>query len=110
MFCIIFLPEVVYIGTVHSNHAELSIKMLTAGKHVLCEKSMGINYKQVKQVLDVAKEKNLLFVEVRNLGLMERACINMSGGVIEWLTRRTSNLRIASRMGSNPVMDKPLFP
>ena len=24
--------------------------------------------------------------------------------MVEWLTRRTSNLRIASRMGSNPVM------
>ena len=32
------------------------------------------------------------------------------GGVAEGLTRRTSNLRIAGRMGSNPVSDKPLFP
>ena len=32
------------------------------------------------------------------------------GGVVELLTRRTSNLRIASHMGSNPVRDKPLFP
>ena len=34
----------------------------------------------------------------------------LSGGMVELLTRRTSNLRIDSRMGSNPVMDKPLFP
>ena len=27
--------------------------------------------------------------------------------MVEWLTRRTSYLRIASRMGSNPVKDKP---
>ena len=33
-----------------------------------------------------------------------------SGGVVVRLTRRTSNLTIASRMGSNPVRDKPLFP
>ena len=33
-----------------------------------------------------------------------------SGDVVEWLTCQTSNLRIASRMGSNPVRDKPLFP
>ena len=32
------------------------------------------------------------------------------GGMVEWLTCLTSNLRIASRMGSNPVRDKPLFP
>ena len=33
-------------------------------------------------------------------------------GVIEWLTRRsrTSNLRIASCVGSNPASGKPLFP
>ena len=29
--------------------------------------------------------------------------------MVEWLMRQTSNLRIASRMGSNPVRDKPLF-
>ena len=32
------------------------------------------------------------------------------GDMVEWLKRRTSNLRIASRMGSNSVRDKPLFP
>ena len=35
---------------------------------------------------------------------------SLSDGVVEWLKRRTSNLRIASFMGSNPVRDKPLFP
>ena len=33
-----------------------------------------------------------------------------SGGVVEWLTRRTSNLRISGCIDSNPVRDKPLFP
>ncbi|XP_053383571.1 trans-1,2-dihydrobenzene-1,2-diol dehydrogenase-like [Mercenaria mercenaria] len=37
--------------------------MLEAGKHVLSEKPMAMNYKQAKQVLDFAKSKNLLFVE-----------------------------------------------
>ena len=31
------------------------------------------------------------------------------GVVVEWLTRRTSNLSIASRIGSNPVRDKPFI-
>ncbi|KAL4220378.1 hypothetical protein ACF0H5_020783 [Mactra antiquata] len=55
--------EIVYIGTIHTSHAELSIKMLEAGKHVLCEKPMGMNYKQAKQVLQVAKDKQKLFIE-----------------------------------------------
>jgi hypothetical protein len=33
-----------------------------------------------------------------------------SGGMAEWLTLRTSNLMIASRMGSNPVRGKSLIP
>ena len=44
------------------------------------------------------------------IGTAARDNTHYSGGVVEWLTRRTSNLRIASRMGSNPVKDKPLFP
>jgi hypothetical protein len=31
------------------------------------------------------------------------------GGVAKWLTCQTSNLRIADRVGSNPVRGKPLF-
>jgi hypothetical protein len=33
----------------------------------------------------------------------------MLGDVTEWLMRPTSNLRIADRMGSNPVRAKPLW-
>ena len=36
--------------------------------------------------------------------------INISDGVVEWLTHQTSNIRITSRMGSYPVRGKPLFP
>ena len=49
-----------------------------------------------------------LVIKVSSSQFMDR--INKYGGVVEWLTRRTSNLRISSRMGSNPVRDKPLFP
>ncbi|XP_060606683.1 trans-1,2-dihydrobenzene-1,2-diol dehydrogenase-like [Ruditapes philippinarum] len=55
--------EIVYIGTIHITHAELSMKMLEAGKHVLCEKPMAMNYKQAKKVIDFAKSRKLLFVE-----------------------------------------------
>ena len=36
--------------------------------------------------------------------------LNYCYGMVKWLMRRTSNLRIASRMGPNPVRDKSLFP
>ena len=36
--------------------------------------------------------------------------IKVDGGVVQCLACQTSNLMIASYMGSNPVGDKPLFP
>ncbi|XP_069140152.1 trans-1,2-dihydrobenzene-1,2-diol dehydrogenase-like [Argopecten irradians] len=55
--------DIVYIGTIHISHMELSMMMLNAGKHVLCEKPMGLNLKQVQSVLKLAKEKKLFFME-----------------------------------------------
>jgi len=55
--------DIVYIGVIHTNHAHLSIKMLEAGKHVLCEKPMAMSAAQAKQVLDVARDRKKLFLE-----------------------------------------------
>ena len=38
--------------------------MLNSGKHVLCEKPMAMNYKEVKEMIDLAKEKGLFLMEV----------------------------------------------
>ena len=53
-----------YVATVNSNHAELSIKLMNAGKHVLCEKPMAVNLKQARKVFEVAKQNNVFFTEV----------------------------------------------
>lgn len=37
--------------------------MLEHGKHVLCELPMGMNQKQVQQLVTLAKEKNLFLAE-----------------------------------------------
>ena len=34
----------------------------------------------------------------------------VSGGMVKWLMRWCSNLRIAERMSSNPIWGKLLFP
>ena len=36
--------------------------------------------------------------------------VSSANALVEWLMRRTSNLKIANCMGSNPVRDKLLFP
>ena len=39
--------------------------MLEAGKNVLCEKPLTLALKQAKDLVALAKEKNVFFMEVR---------------------------------------------
>lgn len=55
--------DVIYIATPHTSHAELSIRAMEHGKHVLCEKPMGVNRFEVKKMLSVAKENNVFLME-----------------------------------------------
>jgi predicted dehydrogenase/aryl-alcohol dehydrogenase-like predicted oxidoreductase len=58
-------PEVdaVYVSTVHTTHAVLTIKALRAGKHVLCEKPLAPNNGQVMTMVDVARDTGNGLVE-----------------------------------------------
>ncbi|SIS56103.1 Predicted dehydrogenase [Zobellia uliginosa] len=53
--------DVVYIATPHTSHEALSISAMENGKHVLCEKPMGVNPDQVARMIAVA-EKNKVFL------------------------------------------------
>ncbi|TMW65525.1 hypothetical protein Poli38472_008167 [Pythium oligandrum] len=55
--------DVVYIGTLHTIHYSNSLLALRHGKHVLVEKPMAMNTKQATEVVALAKEKNLFFME-----------------------------------------------
>ncbi|XP_066265611.1 trans-1,2-dihydrobenzene-1,2-diol dehydrogenase-like isoform X1 [Branchiostoma lanceolatum] len=55
--------DVVYIGAVHLQHAPVTTMMLEAGKPVLCEKPMAVNSREARQMIGLAKEKNLFFME-----------------------------------------------
>lgn len=55
--------ELVYIASPHSHHYEHIKLCLNHGKHVLCEKSFTVNTKQAEEVLQLAKEKELLVTE-----------------------------------------------
>lgn len=59
--------DVVYIATPHSNHYEYIIKSLNNNKHVLCEKAITVNERELEEALKIAREKNLILEEAMTL-------------------------------------------
>jgi len=55
--------DIVYIATPHRFHKELAINAMRSGKHVLCEKPLGINPKEVEAMIAVAKSENVFLME-----------------------------------------------
>ena len=57
------LVDIIYIATPHHIHAELSIKAMQAGKHVLCEKPACVNAKDMQEVLQCSRIHQRFFME-----------------------------------------------
>jgi len=55
--------EAVYISLPNAFHLPWAIKAMRAGKHVLCEKPLGMNAAEVREAIAVSKETGKLFVE-----------------------------------------------
>jgi predicted dehydrogenase len=55
--------DVIYIGTPHGLHREHTLLCLNHGKAVLCEKAFAINLREVKEMIDTARAKNVFLME-----------------------------------------------
>ncbi|KAL5282792.1 DHDH.2 family protein [Megaselia abdita] len=55
--------DVVYIGSVNTEHLDISKLMLENGKHVLCEKPLCLNRKQSSELVELARSKKLFLME-----------------------------------------------
>ncbi|MBN1116692.1 MAG: Gfo/Idh/MocA family oxidoreductase [Bacteroidales bacterium] len=55
--------DVVYIATPHTFHYDNTILCMNNGKHVLCEKPVGMNSRQLESMIALARQKNLFFME-----------------------------------------------
>lgn len=61
--------DAVYVATPHPFHAEWAIRAAEAGKHVLCEKPLGINHAEAMAVVEAARRHDVFLLE----GYMYRA-------------------------------------
>ena len=55
--------EAVYVATPNHMHYEQVMKLLNAGKHVLCEKSLASNHREAEEMFQLAYEKKLVLLE-----------------------------------------------
>ena len=55
--------EVVYVGTIHVTHHAMVLKVLAAGKPVLCEKPLTTNPVHTRELITAARSSNLFLME-----------------------------------------------
>jgi predicted dehydrogenase len=55
--------EAVYICVIHPAHAEWAIKAAKAGKHILVEKPIGMNYSEAEAMIAAARENDVFLME-----------------------------------------------
>jgi predicted dehydrogenase/aryl-alcohol dehydrogenase-like predicted oxidoreductase len=55
--------EAVYVSTPHPMHAEWAIKAAEAGKHILCEKPIGINEAEAMAIIEAARRHHVFLME-----------------------------------------------
>jgi predicted dehydrogenase len=77
--------EAVFIATPPHLHAEMAVAALAAGKHVYCEKPIGISGPQVRSVVDAARRSKKVFVpgqQLRSMTQLIEAVRKIRDGVI----------------------------
>lgn len=55
--------DIVYIGSPHSEHHNMTIAALNAGKHVLCEKAFAMNAGEAGEMIAAAERNNRFLME-----------------------------------------------
>ena len=55
--------DIIYLATPHDSHCKYGVMAMTAGKHLLCEKPLAINEKEVQKMVKCAREHQVFLME-----------------------------------------------
>ncbi len=59
--------DIIYISTPHNTHISFLRKAISAGKHVLCEKSITLNSKELEEAVELTKKNNVVLAEAMTI-------------------------------------------
>lgn len=62
--------DAVYIASPNSFHHDQAITLMRAGKHVLCEKPLASNVREVNEMIDSARENDVVLMEAMKTTLL----------------------------------------
>lgn len=114
--------NIVYIGSINTTHRDMCIKAINAGKHILCEKPMCINPTEQEEILKLAKEKGVFFMEAlwtRFFPIISRIKEEIAKGEIGDLKFFISNFMVPIKdidrirkleLGGGAILDIGIYP
>ena len=110
--------DAVYISLSNSQHREWVTKSLEAGKHVLCEKPLGLNAQETQEMFAIASRNGRLLVEAvwgrwhpRFARMVEVAASGAIGNIqhiettFTFTSEMTDNYRLNPLMGGGALLD-----
>ena len=110
--------DAVYISLSNSQHLEWVTKSLEAGKHVLCEKPLGLNAIETAAMFDVAARNGRLLIEAvwgrwhpRFARMVELVSSGKIGDIehietaFTFTSEMTDNYRLSPSMGGGALLD-----
>lgn len=110
--------DAVYISLSNSQHIEWVTKSLEAGKHVLCEKPLGLNAFETRAMFETAKQHGCLLIEAvwgrwhpRFARMVELVASGAIGSIdhietsFTFTSEMADNYRLSPAMGGGALLD-----
>jgi D-xylose 1-dehydrogenase (NADP+, D-xylono-1,5-lactone-forming) len=115
--------DAVYIPLPNSLHKEWAIRAMEKGKHVLCEKPLGLNANECIELIDASKKYNKICMEAfmyrytdRIKKVVELINSKVIGDIVQihstfrFLLRRSTDIRLLPELGGGSLYDVGCYP